>query len=300
MTPTRPRTPGTPRRQGSDLAFRTTLRTTFAAVVTLLLSSTAQAQMFRSYLASDGNDGNACTLAAPCRLLPAALAAVADGGEVWMLDSANYNTGPVNLTRSVTILAVPGALGSLVAAGGNAVNIATAGVKVALRNLVIVPLPGGGGTGGIVMTAGDGLTVENCLIANVPGMGIAVHTAAAVRVANTTIRDNGANGLRLQDGAHATVTRATFSGNTYDGIVIEGTLAGTTTNADISGSTLDGKYLRRLRPFGERVRGGQGFRPRQPDRSKFSGCRPGRAGPISAPPSRCRPPGTSSRTTAPA
>jgi hypothetical protein len=30
--------------------------------------------------------------AAPCRLLPAALAAVASGGEVWMLDSANYNT----------------------------------------------------------------------------------------------------------------------------------------------------------------------------------------------------------------
>ncbi len=206
----------------------------------LLLSSTAHAQMFRSYLASDGHDGNACTLAAPCRLLPTALAAVADGGEVWMLDSANYNTGPVNLNKSVTILAVPGALGSLVAAGGNAVNIATAGVKVALRNLVIVPLPGGGGTGGIVMTAGDGLTVENCLIANLPGNGIAVHTAAAVRVTNTTIRDNGGTGVYLLNGARATVTRATVSGNTYDGIVVEGTLAGTTTTADISGSTLDG------------------------------------------------------------
>jgi hypothetical protein len=28
-----------------------------------------------------------------------------------MLDSANYNTGPVNITKSVTILAVPGAVG---------------------------------------------------------------------------------------------------------------------------------------------------------------------------------------------
>ena len=39
-----------------------------------------------------------------------------------MLDSANYNTGPVNVTKSVTILAVPGALGSVVATGGDAIK----------------------------------------------------------------------------------------------------------------------------------------------------------------------------------
>ena len=56
---------------------RTVLRSAFALAATLLLSATAQAQLFRAYLASDGNDANACTLAAPCRLLPAALTAVA-------------------------------------------------------------------------------------------------------------------------------------------------------------------------------------------------------------------------------
>jgi hypothetical protein len=61
------------------------------------------------------------------------MAPAADGGEIWMLDSANYNTGPVAITKSVTILAVPGALGSVLATGGNAIDIATAGVKVALR-----------------------------------------------------------------------------------------------------------------------------------------------------------------------
>lgn len=79
---------------------------------------------------------------APCRLLPAAIATSIDGGEIWMIDSANYNLGPVNVNKSVTILAVPGALGSVVALGGDAIDIVTAGVNVTLRNLVIAPFVG--------------------------------------------------------------------------------------------------------------------------------------------------------------
>jgi len=61
------------------------------ALVILLavLWGPAHAQLFRAYLAIGGSDSNPGTLPAPCRLLPAALNAVADGGEVWMLDSAN-------------------------------------------------------------------------------------------------------------------------------------------------------------------------------------------------------------------
>jgi hypothetical protein len=58
--------------------------------------------------------------------MPAALAAVADGGQIWMLDSANYNTSPVVIAKSVSILAVPGAVGSLVAFPFAAVQISTA------------------------------------------------------------------------------------------------------------------------------------------------------------------------------
>ncbi len=47
---------------------------------------------------------------AACRLLPAALNAIVDGGEVWILDSANYNTGPVTVGKSASILAIPGAV----------------------------------------------------------------------------------------------------------------------------------------------------------------------------------------------
>jgi parallel beta-helix repeat protein len=200
--------------------------------------ATAHAQLFRAYLAPGGSDSNPCTLSSPCRLLPAALTAVQGGGEIWMLDSANYNVGPVDIAKSVTILAVPGALGSVVAAGGPAIVIATGGVRVALRNLVIVPLPGAGGTDGIHMTLGAGLNVEDCLVARLPGSGISVSGASSVRITNTTIRDNAVAGVLLQDGARATLTRATVSGNN-NGVLVSATAAGTLTTADIADSTVD-------------------------------------------------------------
>ncbi len=220
------------------------LRGVLTLLVGLLFTAAAQAQAFRTYLSGSGNDANPCTLVAPCRLLPAAIAAVIDGGEIWMLDSANYNIGPVNVNKSVTILAVPGALGSVLAIGGNAINIATAGVKVGLRNLVIVPFTGGGGTDGINMTAGVSLAVQNCLIANLPGNGISIAAnGASVLVTDTTIRGNGGSGLGVMYGARATVTRATISGNGYAGVFVQATLASTTTTADIADSTMDGNLF---------------------------------------------------------
>ncbi len=211
-------------------------RFTGVAMATVLFAGTAHALLFRAYLAPTGSDGNPCTVAAPCRLLPAALAAVADGGEIWMLDSANYNTATVSITKSVGILAVPGVVGSVVAMGGPAITIGTAGVKVALRNLVIVPLPGGGGTSGVVMTDGAALTIENCLIANLTGNGIDV-TGASVQVTGTTIRNNGSDGLSLWNGAKGIVAHATITGNSNIGISLQSATA-TSTTADIADSTI--------------------------------------------------------------
>ena len=200
----------------------------------------AQAQAFRTYLASNGVDNANCSRPAPCRLLPAALAAVADGGEVWILDSANYNTAPVNVTKSVTILAVPGALGSVVATGGSAFNLGTPGIKVALRNLVIVPLPAAGATNGISVGAAAQLTVDNCSISNLPGHGILVVGNTRVNVTNTVVRDNGDVGIWLLRGARATIVRSTLSGNGSAGVFVIGDFSDTLTTADIAASTLDG------------------------------------------------------------
>jgi parallel beta helix pectate lyase-like protein len=219
------------------------LRITAAIIVAALLTGTAHAQLFRAYVAPvalGGNDLNDCTLPTPCRLLPAALAAVADGGEIWMLGSANYNVATFNITKSVSILAIPGAVGSVVATatgGGPAISIATPGVNVSLRNLVIAPLAGAGGTDGISMTNGSSLTVEKCQVANVAGSGIFVANAVSVQVTDTTIRDNGVHGLWLTNGASGIVARSLITGNGTNGIYVYSNSAVTTT-ADIAYSTI--------------------------------------------------------------
>jgi hypothetical protein len=220
------------------MTARTAFRCTLAFLATLLLSISSHAELFRAYLAPSpaGNDSNPCTLPAPCRLLPAALSAVADGGEIWMLDSANYNTATVNITKSVSILAVPGAVGSVVAAGGPAISIAARSLKVALRNLVIVPLAGGGGTDGISMTGASTLFVEYSLIANLPGSGVIVAGAGKVKIADTIIRNNGTYGVWLQDGATGDISTTKLLGNAL-GVLAYG-LTATTTMVSVSDSII--------------------------------------------------------------
>jgi len=219
---------------------RNAIHATLALLTTLFLFATAEAQVFRAYLASDGNDANPCTLAAPCRLLPAALTAVASGGEIWMLDSANYNSGTVTIGKSASILAVPGAVGSLVALnGGPAISIAAAGLKVALRNVVIGPVAGATpGTSGVVMTGDSSLAIENSLIANMPERGISVGTGT-LKVTDTTLRNNGTWAIWLQDGARAVISSTRMFDNGH-GVYAYGNLASTSTTATLSDCVISG------------------------------------------------------------
>jgi hypothetical protein len=169
--------------------------------------------------------------------LPAALAAVTDGGEIWMLDSANYNAATVNITKSVTILAVPGAVGSVVSISGNAINASTAGASVALRNLVIVPFPGGGGTSGIQVSGAAKLAVEDSVVSGHMFDGIVVLSQTLVRISNCIIRDNGANGVELQGGATADISGTTVLANGASGVKVLGNIA-SPTSAAISDSVL--------------------------------------------------------------
>ncbi len=161
----------------------------FLALAVIAAAPAAHAQLFRAYLASDGLDSNPCTLAAPCRLLPAALAAVTNGGEIWMLDSANFNTATVNIAKSVNILAVPGAVGSLVSNGAPALAISTAGLVVALRNIVIVPFPGSAPAKGITMTAASKLTIDQSLFSGLGQFAVEA-TAGSVKVFDSLFRSN--------------------------------------------------------------------------------------------------------------
>jgi hypothetical protein len=156
-----------------------------------------------------------------------------------MLDSANYNTATVTIGKSVSILAVPGAVGSVVAIGGPAISITAEGLKVALRNLVIVPLAGGGGTDGVSMTGASTLTIEDSLIANLPGRGVYVVGTGTVKIANTTLRNNGSFAVYAQDGANVSISGTKMLGNGAGGVLAESTTA-TTTTAVVSDSIISG------------------------------------------------------------
>jgi hypothetical protein len=192
---------------------------TLLALLLVLGAGPAQA-LYRTYLSSSGNDANPCTRSQPCRLLPAAIAATWNGGEVWILDSANYNTGPVTIAKSITVYAVPGATATVVGNGGHAISITAAGVDVALRNLRIVDLVGG--QRGVSMTAGAGLLMERCEVVGFAGEGIHVATGAAVVLLEVVARGNQA-GLSLAGGAKGTASRSTFADNAAAGVNLDGT-----------------------------------------------------------------------------
>jgi hypothetical protein len=205
----------------------------------LFLPTSAGAQLFRAYLSGTGNDANPCTLQLPCRLLPAAVAAVASGGEIWILDSANYNTSQVNISKSLTLLAVPGALGSLVAPGFLGISIQGAATRVTLRNLVVIPFPAGGGSIGVRMeSAGGSLTIEDSLVSGMTVAGIAIAVAADLIVTNSTVSAN-QSGISAGVGSRVSVTSSSFFGNNI-GIFQSANAGGGTATLDVTSSVLAG------------------------------------------------------------
>jgi hypothetical protein len=214
------------------------LRSAFTLIAAAVACSTAQAALFRAYLSGTGNDANPCTLQQPCRLLPAALNAVAEGGEIWMLDSANYNTSTVTVNKSVSILAIPGAVGSIVAQNAGPAVAITAG-SVALRNVVIGPVAGAAsGTHGVTVTGSSTtVTIENSVIAGVPNNGVYV-IGGAVKVANTVLRNNGQFAIVLDGGGSADVTTSQMLKNAGGGVYAGGSSGNTT--ASVSDSIISG------------------------------------------------------------
>jgi predicted outer membrane repeat protein len=191
--------------------------------------------VFRAYVARNGSDSNPCTLPAPCRLLPAALAVVKDGGEVWMLDSANYNVGVVDIAKSVTIQAVPGAYGSVVANSADAIRVNAAGVEVTLRGIAVLNVAGSGNTG-IRFMQGAQLTLEDI---EAYGLSTAIAATAPdglLAIAGCTIRDNAA-GVIVQGTLRTTIDASSFLGNVTSGVSALGGAHVDVSNSVISGST---------------------------------------------------------------
>jgi len=207
------------------------------------LAASAQAQLFRAYLSGSGSDTNPCTLVAPCRLLPAALNAVASGGEIWMLDSANYNSSTVNINKSVSILAIPGVVGSIVAiSGGHAITINGAGAKVALRDLVITSNATAPGQSGIVVSAATSVSVDRTLFSGLPLNGIDVETSATLHVGDSLLRNIGSSGqdsaIVVGGGASAEIVDTKIDTSAGFGVQVIGSTTGVTSRASVVNSSI--------------------------------------------------------------
>lgn len=191
----------------------------------VLMASGSAHAIFRAYLSTSGSDTNDCTLPTPCRLLPAALNAVDSGGEIWMLNSANYNSTTVSITKSVTILAVPGELGSVIGNGGGAISINGAGISVTLQNLNILRLVTAFADIGVNVGNAASVNIINCNIFGFigngsNGLGIWVNpgvNSPKVNIVGSTIRNN-VHGIVVAGNAKATISKTHVLANSGVGI----------------------------------------------------------------------------------
>jgi len=106
-----------------------------------------------------------------------------------MLDSANYNIATVSIGKSVSILAVPGALGSIVANGSSAISINAPSSNVSLRNVKVAPVSGSGGGNGIVVASVGHLAIEDSVFENL-ATAVSASGAARMSIRGSTFRTN--------------------------------------------------------------------------------------------------------------
>ena len=185
-----------------------------ALIAALLLSFAAHADSTRTYVSRSGSDYNPCTARHPCASFRVALALTLAGGEIFVLDSADY--GPVTINKPITITS-EGAVAGILATNGAAITIsAGANDVVNLRGLEI----DGANSGaiGIQFTSGMALTIQKSLVRNFANSGInfAPNGAAMLFVSDTSVTNNGTNGIFVSGGPAAVngvLIRVIASGN---------------------------------------------------------------------------------------
>lgn len=192
-----------------------------AAAVSLAATPALAAQ--RTFVASNGNDANPCSITQPCRAFAAAILLTDANGEIVVLDTAGY--GSVTVSKPVSIIAPPGVYAGISVFNGQDGVTVNAGAtdKVVLRGLAI---NGQGGNRGIVVAAAGQVHVDGCVVSNMAGDGIEVNGGTAIYVVASTVRSNNGSGLRLTGAAtevHVDQTR--LANNIGKGILQEaGTL----------------------------------------------------------------------------
>lgn len=208
----------------------------FLFLAALLSSSPLSAQV-RTWVATFGVDNATCTRSSPCRNFAAAITAVADGGEVVVLDSGGF--GQVTITKGVTLIAPKGIHAAIAPTAGIAIEVNTS-ANVGLFNLF---LNSQGATQGITTADGPQLTIEDLLISGFPqegihhgadvlylnstlvrdcGSGLYMEDSSTATILNSRFVNNQLHGVHVSDGSHAVIRGSVASGNGSDGFLAEG------------------------------------------------------------------------------
>jgi hypothetical protein len=195
------------------------------ALVCGLPAAPAQAQAARTFVSATGSDSNSCaSVIAPCRHFTAAYAATAVGGEIDVLDPANY--GALTIGHSLSIEANGWAFVSATSGAAAITVTASAGDKINIRGVV---LDGGGlaNTYGIVSNLGGSLNIQNSVIRNFGKYGILFEPTASsiLSVSNTLVSDNANHGIYIFVGGTGPMVgvldRVTTENNSGVGLFVE-------------------------------------------------------------------------------
>src|SRR5262245_41410310 len=101
-------------------AITTPLFLAAATANSQIIALTVPKPQIRTYVSGLGNDGWPCTETVPCRTFQAAIKLTLAGGEIFVLDSANY--GPVTIDKALTIVS-EGSVAGVLATTGAGINV---------------------------------------------------------------------------------------------------------------------------------------------------------------------------------
>jgi Right handed beta helix region len=187
-----------------------------ALTIGVLAAPAPAAALPRTWVASNGADGNACSRLSPCGTLARAIQAADAGGEVSALDPVEL-AGPVTIDKSLTLdLRRTHATIRVSGTNGITVNAGPTG-RVVLRGLNIT---GAGQTGfnGIRVLQARTLHVVDSNIHNLARNGILVDTQIStprVTITRSRIHDNGGNGVLVAP-IPGSAVRVTLRGSELD------------------------------------------------------------------------------------
>jgi hypothetical protein len=197
---------------------RFTVNVLALVVLTLGVSSLANAQATRTWVSGVGDDANPCSRTAPCKTFAGAISKTAPSGEISVLDPGGF--GAVTITKSITINGDGTLAGILSAATSGVIVNAAATDTITLRSLSINGA--GTGTNGIRwINAGCKLYVENCTISGINGAGgngitVALTTVGGnLFVRNTSINKVANAGISIQ-------TTTGFVAGVFDNVSLNG------------------------------------------------------------------------------